>query len=86
MAWDKIHYNETKKHISWNLNNAPWCFDGNYADWVLGFVPMIESCIEEKDYEGAKGVKDAIIDFVNQYQEKQWTKDVLIRLPNIPAP
>lgn len=79
MGFNKKHYREVKKLMLWRLNNVPWCCSiKNPIEWAETFMPLIINCIDQEDYEGAQGTKDAIIEFLNQFIPIP--EDVLLKL------
>lgn len=86
MSFDKKHYKSVRQHMTYVLNNRPWCVEvDDPVEWARVYIPMISFCNEQEDYEGAKATKDAIIEFINQFipdQKDKLTTDILLRLEN----
>ena len=68
MSWDKDHYEYAKSLTLSNLNNRHFSDKSdNPVDYALKSLPMISICLDNEDFEGAKGTNDAIIQYINQY-------------------
>lgn len=69
------------------LNNKPWCLPDEVGpvEYAKGFLPMINSATDEGDFEQAQGIKDAIVEFLNQFlpeEERVPLKKALLVLPD----
>ncbi len=68
MSWDKEHYEYAKALTLSNLNNRHFADTSNDpVEWALKSLSMISICLDNEDFEGAKGTNDAIILYINQY-------------------
>lgn len=86
MAFDRKHYKEIKKFVSWTLNNPPWCYTGKCPfDWAKVHVKLVAQCVHSEDYEGAKATSDAIREFLNQFLKEPIKEDALLNLPEYEA-
>lgn len=67
MAFDRKYYNEVKKFTAHLLRHKSWCDKSTFEEHVKSFLPLISSCNEKEDFEGAKATADAIKEFLNEY-------------------
>lgn len=71
MAFNKKHYKQCKKFMLGVLSKRPWCCDvDSPVEWSKAFLPMILDCNSREDYEGSKAIKDAIMEFLNGFLDK----------------
>lgn len=57
----------------------------NPVDWVKVFLPMIVQAEKDEDFEAAQAVKDAMIEFLNQFikdPKDKLTKEFTFKLPD----
>lgn len=66
MAFDKTLYDGCKQIASNMLHRIPFQYSGTIEDWVLSSLSMIDGLNMEENYEGAKAVKDAVVEFINE--------------------
>ena len=67
MAFNKKLYEESKKLTLWNLENIPLQYYGSIKDWILSFSHSAGEYIKKEQYEQAKGIKDAVTEYINKY-------------------
>ena len=67
MAFNKKIYKECKKLTLWNLEHAPFQYQGSAKDWILGFLYSAGEYIKKEQYEQAKAIKDAVTECINKY-------------------
>ena len=67
MAFNKKLYKECKKLILWNLEHPYFLYDGTPKDFVLGILSSCGEYIKKQQYEQAKAIKDAVIEYINKY-------------------
>ena len=80
--WDKKHYREIKKFTLYQLQHKDFRTTINCPfEWAETFLPLLNYCISVEDYEGAQAMKDAIMDFLNDFLIEKITKKDLLKLP-----
>ena len=67
MAFNKKLYKECKKLTLCNLEHTHFQYSGSLKDWILGFLYRAGEYIKKGQYEQAKGIKDAVTEYINKY-------------------
>ena len=76
MAFNKKLYEESKKLTLWNLENIPLQYSGSIKDWILSFLYSAGEYIKKEQYEQAKGIKDAVTEYINKYLPENENIDI----------
>jgi len=86
MSWDKEQYEYAKALTLNNLRNRHFLDkSSDPVTWAMKSLSMISICLENEDYEGARGTNDAIIQYVNEFlpAEKRIKEGSILKLqPN----
>lgn len=88
MAWNKKHYKEIKEFTAHWLSHRPFheVYKGtpiSHVDFMLTQIPIF---LKAQDFEAAKAIKDAIIEFWNYIYHDNVPKEALLRLPEWKEP
>lgn len=80
-SFDKKYYNDIKKHCEWTLRHRPWCSTADAIDNIKLHLKLLSDLIHDEDYEGSQAIKDAIVEFINEFSDEQLDKSVLLNIP-----
>lgn len=83
-TFDNEYYEQVKQHTHYNLTHVSMFLDGKVkcpVEWAKTFYPLLVSCVESEDFEAAKGVRDAIIEFLNGFGA-DIPNDAILNLPD----
>ena len=65
--FDKHLYEQCKKITAWSLRNVPCFYTGTQKDLILTTLEPMGMFIKRGQYEMAKAIKDAVIEYMNEY-------------------
>ena len=76
MAFNRKLYKECKKLTLWNLEHPGCFYSGTQKDLVLETLSTCGKYIEKQQYEQAKGIKDAVTEYLNKYLPEKDKLDI----------